>query len=149
MAGANGEGAELGEVEGWEIDDLVGRDRLRLLKDLVRHVLWGWTTVRDVVFDTKIRVGASRVVRGGKEDTTIGLVLANNVRCSGGGEDRVLANDELSDTIGRTDLEDGLNGLGREETTVATDDKCLSLDIDRVKDGLDEVLRVMLAIVRG
>lgn len=130
------------------LDDLVGRDRLCLLIDLVSDVLWGGSTVRDIVFDTEVGIRASRVVRGSKEDTSICLVLADDVRRGGGREDRVLADDESSNTVGRADLKDGLDGLGGEETTIATDDKRLSLCVYGVEDGLDEVLRVVLAIVR-
>lgn len=148
LAWAIGEGAKLGKVNGRVLNDLVGRDRLCLLIDLVGDVLWGGPTVRDIVFDTEVGIGASRVVRGSEEDTAIRLVLADDVRRGGGREDRVLADDESSNTVGRADLKDGLDGLGGEETTIATDDKSLSLCVYGVEDGLDEVLRVVLAIVR-
>ena len=81
---------------------------------------------------------------GGQEDTTIRFVLADDVRRGGGGEDTVLANDELGDTVGRTDLEDRLDSLWREIPAIATDDESLSGGVDGVEDGLDEVLGVML-----
>ena len=75
-----------------------------------------------------------------------GLGLAGGCRGggSGGGEDTVLANDELRDAVSRTDLQDGLHSLGAVVTTITTNDKGLALEVNGVKDSLNEVLRVML-----
>ena len=84
-----------------------------------------------------------------EKDTSVCLVLADDVGGGGGGEDSVLANDELRDAVRRTNLQNGLDGLGGEVATVSADDDGLPLCIDRVKDGLDKVLCVVLAIVCG
>ena len=81
---------------------------------------------------------------GSEKDTAVRLVLADDVGGGGGGEDSVLANDELRDAVRRTNLQNGLDGLGGEVTAIATNDKCLALGVDRVEDGLNEVLGVVL-----
>ena len=81
---------------------------------------------------------------GSEEDTAVRFVLADDVGCCWGGEDTVAANDKLGNTIGSTDLEDDLYGLGREVASVATKDNSLSRRVDRVKNRLDEVLCVVL-----
>ena len=75
------------------------------------------------------------------------FVFTNDVRCSWGGKDGILSNDEFGNTVGRTDLENGLNSFGREETSITTDDESNTLGLDRIKDRLDEVLGVVLKVV--
>jgi len=48
--------ANVGKVNLREFGDLVGREVLRSLKDLVRDTLWGWSTVGKIVLDTKVLV---------------------------------------------------------------------------------------------
>jgi hypothetical protein len=48
-----------------------------------------------------------------------------------GGKDSVLAYD---------DLEDGLNGFGREVASIAANDICARFGINGIEDGLDEIL---------
>ena len=79
-----------------------------------------------------------------EKDTAIGLVFADDVGGSGSREDSVLADDELGDTVGGANLKDSLDGLGGEVAAVAANDDGLALGLDRVKDGLDEVLGVVL-----
>jgi len=128
----------------WCFENLVARDRLSLLKDLVRYSLRGRAAIRHVVLDTEIVVGAARVVAGGEEDTTISLVLADDVGSSRSGEDTVLSDNELLDAVGSTNLENDLDGLGGEISSVTTDDKGLALGVNRIEDRLDEVLCVVL-----
>ena len=81
---------------------------------------------------------------GSEEDTAVRLVLADDVRGGGRGEDGILADDELGNAVGRANLQDSLDSFGGEVATVATDDNGLSLGLDGVEDCLDEVLGVML-----
>lgn len=81
---------------------------------------------------------------GGEEDTTISLVLADDVGSSRSGEDTVLSDNELLDAVGSTNLENDLDGLGGEISSVTTDDKGLALGVNRIEDRLDEVLCVVL-----
>lgn len=79
-----------------------------------------------------------------EEDTTVGVVLSNDVGRGGGGQNRVLADDELFHAVGGTNLEDGLNGLRGEVSAIASDDERRTVGADRIKDGLDKVLGVVL-----
>lgn len=79
-----------------------------------------------------------------EEDATVCFVLSDHVGRGRGGQDRVLADDKLFDAIGGTDLENGLDGLWGEVTTVTADNKCCTLCADGIEDGLDEVFGVML-----
>lgn len=79
-----------------------------------------------------------------KEDATVGLVLSDDVGRGGGGQDRVLADDELFHAVGGTDLQYRLDGLWGEVTTVTADDEGRAVCIDRIEDGLGKVLGVVL-----
>lgn len=126
------------------VNDFVAGDSLGLFIDLISDVLRCGATIRHVVFDAEVVVGAPWVVTGGQEDTTVGLVLPDDVGGSGGGEDGVLSNDELFHSIGRADLENRLDSLRGEVSTVSTDDDRLVLSVDGVEDSLDKVLCVVL-----
>ena len=67
-----------------QLKNFVLCDGLGLLENLVGDVLGSGTTVRHVIFDTKVIVWSTRVVRSGQEDTTISLVLPDNIRRGGG-----------------------------------------------------------------
>ncbi len=144
VRGTIGEEALLGEVDRGKLNDLVAGDSLRLFEDLVRDILRSRPAVRDVVLDTEIRVGSSRVVTGSKKNTTVRLVLADDVRGSGGREDGVLADDELRNTVSRTDLQNCLDGLRGKVAAVSADDDRLAVEVDGIEDSLDEVLSVVL-----
>lgn len=92
-------------------DDLIRLDRLGFLEDLVGNAFGCGSAVRDIILDTEIVVRASGVVRGSEKDATVCLVFTNDVGGSRGRKDGVLADDEFGDTIGRADLQDGLDGL--------------------------------------
>ena len=79
-----------------------------------------------------------------EEDTAVGVVLSDHVGCGRGRQDRVLADNEFLHPVGGTDLQDGLDGLGGEITTVAPDDERRTLGVDGIKNGLDKVLGVVL-----
>jgi hypothetical protein len=65
--------------------------------DLVGDALRSGTSIGDIVLDTKIVVGTSRVVRGSQENTTSGFELANQVGSSRRGENTVLSDNQFGD----------------------------------------------------
>ena len=73
-------------------------------------------------------------------------MLPYDVGSGGGGKNTILSDDKLRDAISRTDLQDNLNSFRAEETAVSTDDQRGPFGIDRAKDGLDKVLRVVLIL---
>lgn len=81
--------------------------------DRIGHILGGRSTIGSVELDTKVIIGTTGVVRSSEEDTTIGLEGSNKGRTSGGGEDGVLAENDVLDAVGSTDTEDNLGSLGR------------------------------------
>jgi hypothetical protein len=79
-----------------------------------------------------------------EQDAAICLVLPDDVGDGGGGQDGVLSDYEFCDAIGRSDLEDRLDGLWGEVAAVSTNDQGRPFGIDRVEDGLDEIFGVVL-----
>lgn len=65
----------------------------------------------------------TRVVAGSQEDSTSGLLDADNVRGSWSTENAILANDKLLDTVRCANLCDQLGDLGVVVASVTTDDK--------------------------
>lgn len=63
------------------------------------------------------------VVAGRQEDTTGGLALADDMAGGGGGQNTVLADKELLDTVGGANLGNQLDDLGVPEAAVTTDDE--------------------------
>lgn len=140
--GANGRQVNVGDV-----GDLVGLEGLGGFVDLVGDTLGGGATVGQVVLDTKVLVGTcsgavvstrrpkqiktyqdrskltTGVVAGRQEDTTSGLALSDDVAGSRGGQDAILADQELLDAICGTNLCTELDDLGVPESAVTTDDK--------------------------
>jgi hypothetical protein len=53
--------ANCGDVDIWNIGDLVGGEVFGSLEDLVRNRLGGWSTIRKVIFDSKIILGSCLV----------------------------------------------------------------------------------------
>lgn len=112
------------------LQHLVATNNLRTLVDFIRHIFGCRPTVRYVVFDAEVIVRSSGIVAGCQENATICLVLSDNVRGCRGGQNSVLSDNELANTIRRADLEDRLHRLWREETPIATDNEGRSLGID-------------------
>lgn len=83
--------------------------------DSIGHILGGRSTIGSVELDTKVIIGTTGVVRSSEEDTTIGLEGSNKGRTSGGGENGVLAENDVLDAVGSTDTEDNLGCLRRLE----------------------------------
>lgn len=65
----------------------------------------------------------TRVVAGSQEDTASGLPLADDMAGSGSGQNAVLADEQLLDTIGGTDLCDQLDDLGVPVPAITTDNQ--------------------------
>ena len=142
--------------------------------DLVGNILGGRSTVGSVELDTEIVVRSTWVVRGSEEDTTVGLVGSDQGRNGWGGEDSVLANNDVLDTVTGSETEDdlgsfwrlgmssvsgkgrgnrGRDGLGEgsathEESTITTDDDSFALGSTwhGGEGGLDKVLGVVLLL---
>ena len=128
----------------WKFKDFVACNRLGLFKDLVGDILRGRSTVGDVVFDAKVSVRPSRIVTCRKEDTASSLVFSDDVGSGGSREDTVFPNDKFLDAIGGTDLQDDLNSLGAEKSSITSNNQGRAFGIDRAEDSLDEILRVVL-----
>jgi hypothetical protein len=79
-------------------------------------------------------------VAGGEEDTTRRLPYPDDVAGSRCAHDAVLADQELLDAIGSTNLGNGLGDLGVPVTTITTNDEKRALDAfgDRLEDTGDE-----------
>ena len=95
----------------WKVDLFVLFDILGDLVDLVCDILWSWSTVRSVELDTEIIVWSSWIVRSGQQDTSVGLEGSNQGRDSRGGQDGVLTNDDVLDTVTGSELKDDLRGF--------------------------------------
>jgi hypothetical protein len=128
----------------WKLNDLVALNCLGLFKDLVGDVLRSRSTVGDVVFDAKVSVGPTRVVTCREENTASSFIFPNDVGSGGSRKDPVFPDDEFLDAIGRSDLQDDLNGVMAEETSVSTNDQSRAFGIDRAERRLYKVLRVVL-----
>ena len=137
-------GLRVGTNLGPKFDELILGDGLGLLEDLVGNTLGSGATVRHVILDAEVVVWSTRVMRGGEEDTTIGLVLPDDIRRGGSRENTVGADDELGHIVRGGDLDNDLDGLWREITTIAANYERKSFWLDRVEDGLYEVLRIVL-----
>jgi hypothetical protein len=69
-------------------------------------------------------------VTGGEENTAVCLVLPDDVGGSWGGEDGILSNNKLLDTISGANLENGLNSFGREKAAITADNESRAIGID-------------------
>ncbi|KAH3672144.1 hypothetical protein WICPIJ_010138 [Wickerhamomyces pijperi] len=88
-----------------------------------KMALPSWATVGQVVLDPQIVLWATRVVRGSENDPTSDMaVRSDDVRSSRGRQKTILANNELLNTIGSTDLSDQLDNNVIVVTTVTTND---------------------------
>jgi hypothetical protein len=80
----------------------------------------------------------------GEEDATSSFVFPDDVGSGGSRENTVFSDDKFLDTIGRADLQDDLDSLWAEETSITSNDQGRAFGIDRAEDRLDEILRVVL-----
>lgn len=90
----------------------------------------------------------TRVVGGGQEDTAGCLLDANDVRGGRGGEDAILSDDQLLDTVCSTNLCNQLGDLGVPVAAITTNDEERVLDAlgDGEEDGSDKGLGVVVLL---
>jgi len=81
------ETARMSFTYGRKLNHFVGSDCLGFLVYCVSNALRSRPAIRDVVFDTKVSIWATRVVASGKEDTPSGFVLPNDIGSRRGGKD--------------------------------------------------------------
>lgn len=79
-----------------------------------------------------------------QQNTTVCFIFANYVGRRRRGQDRILPNDKLCDTVCGTDLENRLYGLWGKVTTITANNQGGSLRIDGIEDGLNEILCIVL-----
>ena len=97
----------------------------------------------------KVVLGSSSIVTCGEQDAAGRLALADAVGNGRGGEDAVLADDEVLDAVSGCNLDDLLDALGRVVPPVAADDERRARRAgrrDALEDCLDEVLGVVLLL---
>ena len=159
--------ANCAEVNIGDVGNLVRGKGLGGLEDLVGDALGGGGTVGQVVLHTKILVRAcnlvstvvvpfgipprlltSGVVAGGEQDTASSLPDPDDMAGSRGRENAVLADQQLLDAVGSTDLGDLLCDLRVPVATVTTDNEesVLSALRNRLEDADDEGFGVVLLL---
>jgi hypothetical protein len=140
--------ADLAQVNIGDVGDLVGCDGLGGLVDLVGDAFRCRCTVCEVVLDTEVLVGASGIVASSQQDTTSGLAYADDVASSWCAEDAILADQQLLDTVGGTDLGDQLSDFGVPVTAITTNDEGGALNAfgDGQQDAGNESLRVVVLL---
>lgn len=74
----------------------------------------------------------TRVVAGSQEDTSGSLAKANDMTGSGSGENAVLADDELLDAVGGTNLGNQLDHLRVPVSAIATNDEERTYRMDQI-----------------
>jgi len=132
------------ETYWWKFEGFVARNRLCLFKDLIGNILRSGSTVGDIVFDAEVSIWPTGVVTCGEEDAASSFVFPDDVGGGGSREYAVFPDDKFLDTIGRADLQNDLDRLGAEETSISSNDQGRAFGIDRAEDRLDEILRVVL-----
>ena len=124
--------------------DLVFLNGLGLLEYYVGNAFRSRTTVRHIILDAKIVVRSAGIVTSGEKDTTVSRVFSDHIGSSGSGKNPILSNNKFAYAVCRSDFQDDLDSLGREEPAVAPDNDGSILCIDRVKDRLDEIFSIIL-----
>ena len=115
------------------------------LEDLVGDGFGGRATVGEIILDAEIILGASRVVTGRQENPARSLALANNMTGGRCGQDTVLADQELLDSVRGANLCDCLDDFGVPEPPVTANDEKGAFDTlgDREQDARDKSLAVV------
>lgn len=138
---------------GISLDHGVLGDLFGLVKDLLSDALDRWSTVLSVEFDTEIFLWTTWVVTGREHNTTEAVIwtiilikLSNHGRDSWSGEEAVLTDVNLSDSVGESNLNCDLGGNIVVVSTVTGDNEGFTLVLrfwKSVENGLDEVLKIM------
>ena len=124
--------------------DLVFLNSLGLLEYYVGNAFRSRTTVRHIILDAKIVVRSAGIVTSGEKDATVSRVFSDHIGSSGSGKNPILSNNKFAYAVCRSDSQDDLDSLGREEPAVAPDNDSSAFCIDRVKDCLDEIFSIVL-----
>ena len=149
--GTNRSGVDIGDIS-----DVVGGQRLGHVEDLVGDGLGSGSAIGQVVLDSKVGVGScitsdhtvhsssdkltTRIMARRQQNTTSSLPHADQVTRRRSTQDTILANEDLLDPIGSSNLGDLLNDLGVVVAAIARDDQesALSTFGDRQEDAGDE-----------
>ena len=124
--------------------DLESLNGLGLLEYYVGNAFGSGTAIRYIVLDAKVVVRSTGIVTSGEKDTAVSRVFSNHIGSSGSGKNSILSNNKFVYAVCRSDSQDDLDSLGREEPAVAPDNDGSILCIDRVKDRLDEIFSIIL-----
>ena len=110
------------------------------------EIVLGRSSIRNIIFDSKVSVGTTRSVTGRQQNSTSGFILTDHVRRRRGGKNGILSDNELSNAICRANFENRLYGFRRIITTISPNYEGGAFGFDRVEDGLDKVFCIVLII---
>ncbi len=133
------------EVDVADIGDLVFADLLGVGEDGVGDLFRRRAAIADIVFYAEILVRTAGIVAGRQHQAAKGLVFADDVGGRRRGQNTVLADHHLAETVGGGHGDRLLDHLEIEVAAVAADHQRLALKpFQRVEHRLDEVFRVVL-----
>lgn len=140
--------SNLREVDIWDIHDLIRRERLGGLVDLVRDALWSRSAVGEIVLDTEIFIRTTRVVAGCEEYSTCCFPDADDMARCWCRHDAILPDQELLHAICCTDLRNQLHDFWVPVATITTNDEegAIGTFGDGEEDGGNEVFGVVLLL---
>ena len=99
------------EVDVGRVGDQVFADRQAACVDRVGDALRCRPAVGRIELDAEVAIDTAFVVAGRQDQPTEGLVLADDARRGGSGQDAALPHHHAGEAIGRRDLDDKLRGL--------------------------------------
>ena len=134
----------VGQTYCGSINNFVACDSLSVLVYLVSEIIWGRSSVRNVIFYPKVSVGTAWIVTSRQKYSTNGFIFANHVRCSRSGKNGVFSDYELVNAICRANFENCLCGFWGKIAAISANHKGGAFDWDRIKDGLDKVFCIVL-----
>src|SRR6185437_15242822 len=135
---------DLGEVDIGGIIAEVALDRLGAGKNRVGDLLRRRPAIADIVLDAEIPVRAARIVRGGEDDATERLVMADLMAEAWRRQQSPLPHQGPPEAIGRRNADDALDGDVVEIAAVAADYQRLALEaLKAVEDRLHEIFDIV------